>query len=170
MLGRFLGLGTWYGLVAGFVSAEIFILGFVILDFVFTGEFSYIVMFILGQIYGTLPAVIVGATSGLAIGLFFFFIRNRLSPKTGAWLGLTTTGIVAFITLYLLFDLSKLEFYALVVFAPILILYTVSGIWGGYKLAGGEIGLSQLNHDSIKIIIGLIAVLAVGRALMALND
>lgn len=163
-LTRFLGLGAVYGTLAGLVSAEIFILGLVIIDFVVTGQTTNIfVAVFFGQLFGVLPALIVGAVSGLIIGLLFFFFRQYLSPVFGAQLGLAITSIFTFVSLYLVFGTGQLEVYGLIVFVPIAILYILSGVWGGYRLAGGKVAFSQFQLNLLKAVVSLIGVLVIAR-------
>ena len=142
--------GLGYGAAAGLVASEIFMVGlclFGMATMVTSGQsaltsLNMLAYLLLGQLYGTLPAIFIGGVCGTLIGLVFRVMNCQLPSGVGIAFGLC----LAFITLVA----AIVVFYALnhppsispsivnptsvALLLPMLVLYLASGAWVGHKL------------------------------------
>ena len=156
----FVSTGLQYGLVAGLVAAELFSLVFLAVSCItqlIEGHFDVALVFVVGlysQVFGVLPALLVGGCSGMLIGLVFHLYQRALSVQQGIMLGTLLAGLLGIVLLMLVAVWHTKHPQALNVFAhdrslffildlPILMLYLGAGAWGGGKLARAR--LEQLE-------------------------
>jgi hypothetical protein len=161
------GHGLAYGVAAGILSAEIYIGATTALMFIAGGYFSGLAAWlILGQIYGVLPAAIVGAVSGVIIGTAFYFLRDELTAKTG-WLWALLIAVpmtVPFAVLLLAGTANTDKAAALVIGVPIVVLYLASAALGGKKLAGGSLSISSAQRTALLCLLAVVVGLVLARA------
>ncbi len=161
------GHGLAYGAIAGIVAAEVYVVGITAVTFIGSGDSSALLALFLGQIYGVLPAAIVGTVSGAVIGVIFYSLDDRLSAQTGWLWGLLAAGLLSIPFLIFLTSIPDTAS-TLIIGAPIVVLYLASGAWGGNKLAGGAFRLSPAQRKALLVVLGVMAVLMLGRAAVAI--
>jgi len=135
--------GLTNGILASFISSEIFLL---IFSFVLASkkyfDANFLVLFLLGQIYGPLPAAILGMIFGTTMGVIFDRIPKWLSIIQSEFLGF-------FLSLLFLIGLYKsLDMVGVIKSSDLLImhdfiwfyylfimLFLISGAWVGKELS-----------------------------------
>jgi hypothetical protein len=130
----FVRRGFANGMIAGFISAEIYIILIAILSLEGDPKAAIVILFF-GQIYGLLPGAIVGALSGALIGRVFFLIQTRLSTSKGSLFGLLIATLIV-IVIALILGLPD-DVIGVIFWLPIIALYLGSGEWVGKKLTHG---------------------------------
>lgn len=160
--GHFSGHGAANGAFAGFIAAELYLFGLAAFDFVLghdPGGAGLAV--VLGQLYGVLPSIALGALAGAAAGAVFYFLQRRLTTRNAPWYGLGVAAVLGspLIALGTLATLSAPSLGGLVVWLPVVGLYLAAGAWAGARLAGGRLALSPRVR-------ALLVTLAVGVGLL----
>ena len=143
-IGFWITTGAKIGLWAGAITANLFILLVTVQDNISTGsvDFYDIVLpyIVLGQLFGTVPAILVGLVCGMFMGFVFYHLDKIDWLTSGGSEGfITTIGLI----LLLLFACSWLEpdlivelrrsFYSLQIF-EVLFLFAAAGVWSGKQL------------------------------------
>lgn len=109
---KMISAGIKYGALAGFVCAELFLVGFATI-YALGGVFGYgpatpnlgVTLFLFGQAIGVLPATLLGALVGGVVGLLFAQFPT-LVARHGAWWGV----LCAFGLYWLLSELLAVVF------------------------------------------------------------
>ena len=146
-----LARGALTGAIAGLVAANIFIflliLAIAIVGIVthdpYGDSFGAILFFsIYGQLVGTLPAILIGALSGLFTGLCFYLLQAAEWLETGRKEGLIITLVLSIVLLWMVFN--PLHSFASLINVPdsgffillslITLLYWACGVWGGGQM------------------------------------
>lgn len=165
----FITTGIQYGLLIALATAEGYAVIFVILQLiipVLQGNFylllSLLVFFFYSQLYGVLPALLVGGFTGAVVGAIFACLPYELTVRQGATVGVVSSLVIGSAIVgsaiywrhYLpaMLNVAHHDDARLwVVDAPILLLYLCAGGWGGGKLARARLEqlefLTKLTHS-----------------------
>jgi hypothetical protein len=148
----FITTGIQYGLLAALAMAEGYAVIFVILQLIIPllqGNFYpllSLLVFFYSQLYGVLPALLVGGFTGSVVGAIFVCLPYELTVRQGATVGVVSdlvigsaiVGSAIYWQHYLptMLNVAHQDGTLLwVVDAPILLLYLYARGWGGAKLA-----------------------------------
>jgi uncharacterized oligopeptide transporter (OPT) family protein len=134
-----------YGALAGLVAAEVFLVGISVVSIALGQLTAALVAMLFGQVYGVLPAVIIGGFSGLVIGACLAYVPNQLSGRQAAVAGIViAAAMLLSLVVWLISRQDPLSIQsrpdaigAVVFLTPIIALYLISGGWVGWKLSLG---------------------------------
>lgn len=135
--------GLAWGALAGLVAAEIYLIGLTLVAVVTSGDLALFAVLLIGQIYGTITAILLGGISGALIGAVFAIFQRPRNIKAGATLGLVSAGVLLSCIVLGLLAASdfktdiQLELHSAALLLPMMLLYLVAGAWVGGKLSKG---------------------------------
>ncbi len=125
--------GLQYGFMAGLIAAEIYLVCYA--GFVHGPTIDALAFVLFGHVFGVLPAVILGALSGLATSVLFEPIKDTLRPMSAAGLGMVVAAMIL-IPFALVIGFNPLEMHLedLATYLPVGLLYLICGGIGGWRL------------------------------------
>lgn len=129
--------GMWLGVKAGFIGAQLFILGYCIFAGApkSMGEFWILLLGfgLLGQIFGTLPAILVGAIGGGVVGLVLRWVPTLAAPVQSALLGFFVATCAAGVV-YVIGQEQGVYFSLNLATVTVVAIGFLGAIWSGYRL------------------------------------
>jgi hypothetical protein len=138
--------GCTCGIMSGGIAAEIFTVGLGTFILVADKNFAaFILVILIGQLYGVVPAILIGALFGALTGILFKFIPAGLSRLKqvligvgfnlltwiGLWIGLLISLIAWLRPQYLPPDFAVTVF---VWMSPFFIFYLAAAVWSSLEL------------------------------------
>lgn len=150
--------GALAGLVGGLIYSNYLVVwvlsdGFRLRLFVFDLETSsrvltaFLGLNLIGCVIGVAPAIVIGGLSGVVFGFVLSFFQKKISPVIGALSGALLALIPTAIAVayfwprpvrepFQYFQNPNAPYITFLIYAgPLVILYVLSGAWGGWKYA-----------------------------------
>jgi hypothetical protein len=138
--------GLQYGFMAGLITSEIYLACYA--SFVHGMTLDAVAFVLYGHVFGVLPAVILGAISGLATSILLEPFKDSLRPLSAMTLGtLVAAAILIPFALVIGFNPMEMQLEDVATYLPIGLLYLISGAIGGWRLINDHLkghGISSL--------------------------
>jgi hypothetical protein len=158
----FIWRGLQYGFVAGFVASEIYLVTLTLTALgINTDSFDLLVI---GQIFGVLPAMVLGAITGLITGILLEPLRPQLNTVSASALGMMVAFFIMLpLTVILALNFSHVTVQEALPYLPVATLFLMSGGVGGWRLFADDKHGKSISNGFIAI--SLLAALSIVTAL-----